>query len=225
MKGGLMSDPRKIVEKPKEKDFKDKDAKDKEFKELRENKVKELKERKEFKEKELKDVKELKEDKEIKESKELEGPFQVEPLRQAATLESVPEAAGAKIPEKIKPEKEGKDVVEKIKPEKEFETQKIKPEKENLEKVKPEKEWKEWKELEKVKPEKEKSEKEIFEGPGEFTVEERLERIESAVAQIAHFIQADLRPDLSQGALRQEPDAGTEEPAAKKEPGSRRRRS
>lgn len=211
-----MSDPRKIVEKPKEKDFKDKDAKDKEFKELRENKVKELKERKEFKDKELKDIKELKEDKEFKESKEFEGPLQVEPLRQAATLESIPEAPGAKIPEKIKPEKEGKDGIEKIKPE--IEGQKIKPEKEW-------KEWKEWKEIEKVKPEKEKSEKEIFEGPGEFTVEERLERIESAVAQIAHFIQADLRPDLSQGALKQEPDAGTEEPGAKKEPGSRRKRS
>lgn len=218
-----MSDPRKSLEKSKEKDFKDK-----EFKELRENKVKELKERKEFKEKELKDIKELKEDKEFKESKEFEGPFQVEPLRQAATLESVPEAPGAKIPEKIKPEKEGKDGIEKIKPEKEFEGQKIKPEKENVEKVKPEKEWKEWKEwkeLEKVKPEKEKGEKEIFEGPGEFTVDERLERLESAVAQIAHFIQADLRPDLSQGALKQEPDAGGREAGAKKEPGGGRKRS
>lgn len=36
---------------------------------------------------------------------------------------------------------------------------------------------------------------------------QRLAALESAVAQLSHFIPAELRPDLSQGALKQEPDA------------------
>lgn len=211
-----MSDPRKIKEikeqdkvfkevkerekslKEKElvKEFKDKDKdKDKETKEglkdIKEKEIKEIKEFKERKEKEVKEFKEIKEQKEFKEFKEFEGPIEIEqPVLQEAAL------AGAEAPadlrktlEKIKPEKE----LEKIKPEKEFK---------EIEKIKPEKE------LEKIKPEKEKGEKEIFEGPGDLTVEERLTRIESAITQIAHFIQADLRPDLGQSALRSEPDAG-----------------
>jgi hypothetical protein len=38
------------------------------------------------------------------------------------------------------------------------------------------------------------------------TLEERLTRLESAVAQVTHFIRPELRPDLSRGALKREPD-------------------
>ncbi len=43
---------------------------------------------------------------------------------------------------------------------------------------------------------------------------QRLAVLEATVAQLVHFIPAELRPDLSQGALKQEPDAT--EPAASK---------
>jgi hypothetical protein len=43
-------------------------------------------------------------------------------------------------------------------------------------------------------------------GPG--PVEDRLAALEATVAQLMHFIPENLRPDLSKGALRQEPDAG-----------------
>lgn len=215
-----MSDPRKVPDKVKEKEFKErkeikelkekelkekdkdlKDLKEKEkekenkegLKELKEKEIKEIKEFKERKEKEVKEFKDIKENKENKEFKEFEGPIDIEqPLvfpEAALAGAGAPEELRAKIPEKIKPEKE----FEKIKPEKEIK---------ELEKIKPEKE------LEKIKPEKEKSEKEIFEGPGDLTIEDRLTRIESAITQIAHFIQADLRPDLGQSALKSEPDAG-----------------
>jgi hypothetical protein len=39
-------------------------------------------------------------------------------------------------------------------------------------------------------------------------VEQRLAALEAAVTQLLHFIPENLRPDLSQGALKQEPDAG-----------------
>jgi hypothetical protein len=48
-------------------------------------------------------------------------------------------------------------------------------------------------------------------GPG--PVEDRLSALEAAVSQLLHFIPENLRPDLSKGALRQEPDAGKSEPA------------
>ena len=38
-------------------------------------------------------------------------------------------------------------------------------------------------------------------------VEQRLAALEAAVTQLLHFIPENLRPDLSQGALKQEPDA------------------
>jgi hypothetical protein len=47
--------------------------------------------------------------------------------------------------------------------------------------------------------------------------EERLTQLEEAVTKLAHFIGADLRPDLSTGALKSEPDvagAKTDEPKA-----------
>lgn len=46
-------------------------------------------------------------------------------------------------------------------------------------------------------------------GPG--PVEERLSALEAAVSQLVHFIPENLRPDLSKGALRQEPDAEKKE--------------
>jgi hypothetical protein len=49
-------------------------------------------------------------------------------------------------------------------------------------------------------------------GPG--PVEQRIAALEGTMAQLLHFIPKELRPDLSQGALRQEPDAPGE-PAAK----------
>jgi len=88
------------------------------------------------------------------------------------------------------------------------------------------KEWKEWKEMKEWK-EKDKIEgfegkdfrsemKEFQEGvpqppvqplvPGAGAIEERLARIEAALAQMSHFISAGLRPDLSEGALKRESD-------------------
>ncbi|HMN96331.1 MAG TPA: S8 family peptidase [Phycisphaerales bacterium] len=47
--------------------------------------------------------------------------------------------------------------------------------------------------------------------------EARLEQLESAVVQLTHFIGSALRPDLSHGALRQEPDVGgAEDPSSRK---------
>jgi hypothetical protein len=40
-------------------------------------------------------------------------------------------------------------------------------------------------------------------------VEQRLQALESVVTQMSHFISQELRPDLSQGALKQEPDVAT----------------
>jgi len=48
---------------------------------------------------------------------------------------------------------------------------------------------------------------------------DRLTALEATVAQLLHFIPESLRPDLTQGALRQEPDAAkAEASAAKSEP-------
>ncbi|MCA9929009.1 MAG: hypothetical protein KC419_11045 [Anaerolineales bacterium] len=92
-----------------------------------------------------------------------------------------------------------------------------------------EKEWKEWKEKE-WKEWKEKD-KDIFEGPGgdlpidprqpfaaqaqaqsqpaprpAGNLEQRLARLEAALAQLTHFISPELRPDLSKGSLKRESD-------------------
>lgn len=125
----------------------------------------------------------------------------------------------------------------------------IKAEHEKLVKEKPEKiEWKEWKheKFEKIES-KELFEKDWFEGkltdvpPGGFegrvpqaeaappepegTVEERLARLEAAVFKMSHFIGIDLRPDLSAGALKQEPDAGgAPEPPQKESAAAPKRR-
>lgn len=49
-------------------------------------------------------------------------------------------------------------------------------------------------------------------GPG--PLESRLSALEAAVSQLMHFIPENLRPDLSKGALRQEPDAEKKEHGA-----------
>jgi hypothetical protein len=118
--------------------------------------------------------------------------------------------------EKIKPEKEFPDKfqkeIEKIKPEKEFE-------KFQLEKIKPE--------YEKfhVKPEFEKPSAEtrldpgtkLFKGVG--NPEDRLAELEDVVERLTHFIGVDMRPDLTTGALKGEPDVGGEaKPDDKKKP-------
>jgi hypothetical protein len=144
-------------------------------------------------------------------------------------------------PEKEFPDKLHKEI-EKIKPEKEFpdklhkEIEKIKPEKEfpdklhkEIEKIKPEKEFpdKLHKELEKQFFENDP--KGIVETPGTgpgsdpgrkgsmFSAtgspEDRLSELEDALTKLSHFIGVDLRPDLSSGALKDEPDAGAK-PAA-----------
>jgi hypothetical protein len=61
-------------------------------------------------------------------------------------------------------------------------------------------------------------------GPPGGPVEQRVAALEAVVTQLLHFIPEHLRPDLSQGALKQEPDAakqgaaGTARTAEPKEP-------
>ena len=124
--------------------------------------------------------------------------------------------------QKIKPEKEFPDKfqkeIEKVKPEKEFE----KFQKE-LEKIKPEKEFPE---KFQVKPEFEKPSAEtrldpgtrLFKGVG--NPEDRIRELEDAVERLTHFIGVDLRPDLTTGALKGEPDVAGGEAKAddKKKP-------
>jgi hypothetical protein len=49
-----------------------------------------------------------------------------------------------------------------------------------------------------------------YQGEGGDPYAQRLAALEATVAQLVHFIPAELRPDLSQGALKQEPDAASE---------------
>ena len=127
--------------------------------------------------------------------------------------------ADKEVPEKFKPDKEQ---IEKIKPEKEHkleakEIEKIKRDDEKpIEKIKPEKEHKlEVKEIEKPveKQVPEKLDKEIAEGglPGGEVVNPaellaHADNLEETARQLRHFIQRSARPDLSQGALRNEED-------------------
>ena len=210
--------------------------------------IKEHKEIKEFKEKiEIKErIKEFKElEKKIfeKGGKEIvEGGgidpgimFRAEKPEEGAAAAPKPEELKQKEIEKIKPEKEFPDKIhkeiEKIKPEKEFEKFK------EIEKFKPEKEFpdKFQKELEKFKPEKEIPDKGLVEGPEDPTkkqlfkrtgsAEDRLGELEDAVEKLTHFIGVDLRPDLTTGALKGEPDVsgggaggGEAKPDDKKKP-------
>jgi len=132
--------------------------------------------------------------------------FRAEKPEEGAAAAPKPEELKQKELEKIKPEKEFPDKIqkeiEKIKPEKEFE-------KYQIEKIKPEKEFPE---KFQVKPEFEKPSAEtrldpgtrIFKGTG--SAEERLGELEDALERLTHFIGVDLRPDLTTGALKGEPD-------------------
>ncbi|MBN1857388.1 MAG: hypothetical protein JW846_10615 [Dehalococcoidia bacterium] len=110
-------------------------------------------------------------------------------------------------------EKAGKkEKVEKL----ETKEMKDKPEKWESPELKGKREQKEFKEVEKLIKEKDFKEdvKDFAEGipPGSFnrksapSTEERLTQIETAIAQLTHFIPPASRPDLSTGALRNEPE-------------------
>ena len=123
-------------------------------------------------------------------------------------------------PEKVKSDKEQP---EKLKPEKE------KLEHKEIEKVKPEKEGKlEVKEIEKVKRDDEKPleklDKEVVEGglPGAAAVNpaqgldtaellRHADSLEESGLRLRHFIEQSLRPDLGEGALRNEDDLKPED--------------
>ena len=231
----------KQLEKKLEKEF----DKRKELKQEKIEKI-EVKEWKDFEK--LKDRKEIKEVKEFKEVKEIEKKifekggkeivetggidpgtvFRAEKPEEGTPAAPQPAELKVKEIEKIKPEKEFPDKIhkelEKIKPEKEFEKFK------DIEKIKPEKEFpdKIHKELEKIKPEKE-FEKGLVETQdptkGELfnrkaSAEDRLGQLEDAVTKLSHFIGVDLRPDLTTGALKGEPDVkgGEAKPDDQKKP-------
>ncbi len=233
-----------IKEKPEKREIK-------EFKEKIE--IKERKEFKEpYKEKiekiEQKEVKELEKrvfEKGGKEIVEGGGPGEIfraekphekeDEMTAAAPKPKEPELKAPKEIEKIKPEKEFPDKIqkeiEKIKPEKEFEKFKEK----ELEKIKPEKEFPEkiQKDLEKFKPEKE-FEKAAVENPEDpstrgplfkrtGSAEDRLSELEDAVTKLTHFIGVDLRPDLTTGALKGEPDVGGEGPGGEGKPDDKKK--
>lgn len=203
----------------------------KEFKEFKEHKEKiEIKERI----KEFKDIKEFKEfEKRVPEKggKEIVEGGGIDPGIVFRAEKPEEGAAAAPKPEELKQQKE----IEKIKPEKEF-PDKIQKE---IEKIKPEKEFEKFhKEIEKIKPEKEYPEKfqvkpefeklsvetkldpgtRLFKGEG--SPEDRLGELEDAVEKLTHFIGVDLRPDLTTGALKGEPDVsgGEAKPDDKKKP-------
>jgi len=56
-----------------------------------------------------------------------------------------------------------------------------------------------------------------YPGQGVDPYAQRIAALEATVAQLVHFIPAELRPDLSQGALKQEPDAPKQDAPAPKE--------
>jgi hypothetical protein len=132
-------------------------------------------------------------------------------------------------PEKIKPEKEHKLEVKEI--------EKVKSDKEHPEKIKREKEKHDGKEFkaeakievrEKQVPEKlDKEVAEVFD-PGEAVVDPaagldiaalhaHASALEQSSRQLRHFIERSMRPDLSQGALRNEEDLADDAPAAEEE--------
>jgi hypothetical protein len=168
------------------KDTPDKQHKEKAEKEKHEKEVKEQKEKSEkheHKEKEL--VKEH--GKEVEHKQILES-VQTAPgaPHDAVTAQAQAEAASpAKLPEKF--------YLEKIHPEK---TKIEKFEKHEIHEKLPILETKQLRDTIVAGP--------VHVGPG-VPVEDRLTALEAAYAQLAHFIPQDLRPDLSKGALKQEP--------------------
>jgi len=194
--------------------------------------IKEKPEKREFKEYkvELKERKELKDKIEHKEFKDLEK-------RIEKPSKEIFEGGGfdpGTVFRAEKPEEGGQEAAPKLEELKQKEIEKIKPEKEfpdklhkEIEKIKPEKEFEKFqKELEKIKPEKEYPEKfniksefekpsaetrldpgtRLFKGVG--NPEDRIRELEDVVERLTHFIGVDLRPDLTTGALKGEPDVG-----------------
>ncbi|MGH3785710.1 MAG: hypothetical protein ACRDRG_04000 [Pseudonocardiaceae bacterium] len=149
--------------------------------------------------------------------------FEKAKFEQEKTFEKV-KADNEKLPEKLKPEGEkvSKELekvksdkeFEKVKPDKEkFETKEVKQEKLEIKEQKSEKlEVKEQKfEIEKVVPEKGIPEdKAAQEGPSlpidRETLMRHADALESMGRELRHFIEESERPDLSRGALRNEPD-------------------
>ena len=197
-----------IKEKPEKREIK-------EWKELKLEKHEKL-EKLEYKER-IKDFKDIEKKMFEKPGKEIvEGGgfdpgtvFRAEkPEEGAAEAPKLEDFKGREI-DKIKPEKEFPDKfqkeIEKVKPEKEFE---------KFQKESPEKFYKEHIEKFNIKSEFEKPSAEtrldpgtkLFKGVG--NPEDRIRELEDVVERLTHFIGVDLRPDLTTGALKGEPDVG-----------------
>jgi hypothetical protein len=173
---------------------------------------------KEHKEKEKESYKDKDKEKELHKDKEhkLEG--------KEGHLDKIPKIEG----HEVYPQMVAAGVGAQKNPEKYTAVEKVHKEIKSEIKEKPEKyEIKEKAEIKEFKHEKfEKFEKLEYEhllgygqsyGPGG-PVEQRLAALEAAVTQLLHFIPEHLRPDLSQGALKQEPDAGKPGAAGAKAP-------
>jgi hypothetical protein len=186
----------KEVQKPeKEKEEKHEKAEkhEKEHKDQKDNKDAPDSKHKQEKEKQEKEHKHEKETHKIEklehEKVRIEGP--ADPFAAAA-----PDPTTHKFDEKFPEGKRHKDVKFEVKEHKDFKYEKL--------------EWKEHKnEFKEFK--NEKNEFDYVAGPGPIgpgdPVEQRLAALEAAVRQLLHFIPENLRPNLSQGALKQEPDA------------------
>ncbi len=205
-----------IKEKPEKREIK-------EHKEFKLEKLEKLEIKERFKE--FKDIERKNFEKPGKENVEGGGfdpgiVFRAEKPEEGAAAAPKPEELKQKELEKIKPEKEFPDKlhkeIEKVKPEKEFEKfhkeiEKIKPEKEFPDKFQ-------------TKPEFEKPSAEtrldpgvkLFKGVG--NPEDRIRELEDVVERLTHFIGVDLRPDLTTGALKGEPDVSGEKADDKKKP-------
>lgn len=210
----FIKDKELIKELSKEKEIKEgKEHKEKEFKEHKdkpekEHKEKDIKEHKDKPEKEIKEI--IKDYKEVKEFKEIEK-IQKDKDKDAETQQPTGDPVEAfslhKFHGKEHPEKVQKDV-DKIHKDKEFETAihavSAQPViSKNHKDVLQEKHlFKEVKEIKDVKDTREWFGPAQV-GPGD-PVEQRLAVLESAFAQLMHFIPQELRPDLSTGALAQE---------------------
>ncbi|WP_373056544.1 hypothetical protein [Zunongwangia sp. H14] len=142
---------------------------------------------------ELKEIKEKEKDKEFKEVKEFKEKDKDKDIKEK-------EKEGKEIKEKEKEkDKEGKEIKEKEKDKevKEFK-EKEKDKDKELKEIK-EKDRKEFKE----------KDKDIFENPGDNfnnPITRRIEALENTVNQLSHFIESNLRPDLSRSSYKNEQD-------------------
>jgi hypothetical protein len=175
---------------------------------------------KEHKEKEKEHYKDKDKEKELHKDKEKEHKLE----GKESHLDKVPKTEGHEVYPQVAVQAgvgtQKYSALEKIHKEIKAEIKEIKPEKHEIKEFKHEKqEIKEKHEKDKLEIKEFKHEKfekvEKFEyegvvgyGPPGGPVEQRLAALESAVTQLLHFIPENLRPDLSQGALKQEPDAG-----------------